>query len=78
MMKTQQATPTERIKRTLRSLRALADELEAREECWLEAQSIHADCDAIEQQLEALELSAAPACETDVLPTAAAEDRLAA
>ena len=68
----------ERIERSLRSLRALAEELEGREGMWLEAQSIHADCDAIAGQLEALELAAQPDSEVEVLPSAEAEDRLAA
>jgi hypothetical protein len=57
MMTKQTAAAIEQIKRNLRSLRALANELNERD-LWEEAQVIHADADCIAEAIEALELDA--------------------
>lgn len=62
MMSQTTAAAIEKIKRNLRSLRALADELEARL-LWQEAQSIHADADCIAEAVEQMELDAEAECE---------------
>ena len=61
MMTNQTAAAIEQIKRNLKSLRALARELDARG-MWEEAESIHRDADVIAAQLEAIELDAEPEC----------------